>query len=177
MSDIATSGARPGPAGPPSSGQAGFHDFMSAFFTGVAVITSMDADGRPHGLTCTSLTSVSVQPPTLLVSLDASSGTLRAVRDAAGFVVHILDADGRPVAELFASGSRDRFDRTRWSPSPRVGLPLLCGVARAVAECRVVDLIPVGDHVLVLGRPAGIDRSVAAPLLYGERGYRRVESR
>ncbi|MET7395833.1 flavin reductase family protein [Dactylosporangium sp. NPDC005572] len=155
-----------------------FRGFMSAYFTGVTIVTSVDAGGRPHGLTCSSLTSVTLDPPTLLVCLDERTGTLRAVRERGAFAVNLLHEGGTPAARLFASASASRFEQVAWRAAA-TGLPWLVEDAYGVAECDVADLVPVGDHVVVFGlvRQAvltggpgggsGTDR----PLLYGRRGF------
>src|SRR5262245_12636119 len=91
-----------------------FREFMSSFATGVAIVTAFDRGGRPHGLTCTSLASITLVPPTILVSLDTASGTLAAIRDGGRFAVNLLHSGAKPTAELFASAAGDRFDRVSW---------------------------------------------------------------
>ncbi|MFB4313839.1 flavin reductase family protein [Actinomadura sp. 21ATH] len=145
--------------------------FMGAFPTGVSVITSLDADGRPHGLTCTSLASVSLRPPTLLVCLGERSGTLAALRGHGAFAVNLLHLHGRATAELFASPDPRRFSLTPWRPAPGTGTPWLTTAAFATAECEVTGIVPAGDHALVLGRVRSLDRRPGLPLLYGLRGF------
>jgi flavin reductase (NADH) len=148
-----------------------FRDLMSTFPTGVAVITATDRDAVQHGLTCTSLCPVTLRPPTLLVCLNRSSGTLRAVRESGSFAVNLLHERGRGAAEVFSSAAPDRFSRVSWRPSPCVGQPWLVEDAFAVAECRVVKLSVVGDHAMVLGELAHVEQSSDVPLLYGMRRF------
>jgi flavin reductase (DIM6/NTAB) family NADH-FMN oxidoreductase RutF len=145
--------------------------FMSGYFTGVAVVTSVDGDDRPHGLTCNSLVSVTLEPPTLLVCLHAECGTLAAVHDHGGFAVNLLGERSSRVAEVFASTTPDRFDLISWKPAPLTGLPVLVSDAFAVAECAVADQFQVGDHAVLLGRVVEIDTREASPLLYGWRSF------
>ena len=149
-----------------------YRAFMSGFPSGVAVITTVDAAGLPRGMTCTSLTSVTTQPPTLLICIDVRSGTLAALAHRGMFAVNLLHAEGRPAAVTFASGDADRFTRVRWRPSPDFGLPWLEDAAGAVAQCAVTDVRMVGDHAVVFGEVRSI-QSVddRAPLLYGLRQY------
>jgi len=91
---------------------------MSAFPAGVVVVTAVDPAGRPHGMTCSSLVSVTLTPPTLLVCLRTDSRTCHAVVSSAVFVVNLLRDKARAVAELFAAPVADRFDQVRWTPSP-----------------------------------------------------------
>jgi len=144
---------------------------MSAFPTGVAVITSTALDGRPHGITCSSLVSVTLTPPTLLVCIRSNSPTLAALRDRQEFAVNLLHVRGQFAATLFATPVGDRFSRVRWSPSHACGLPWLHHDAFAVAECRLSATIPVKDHVMVLGEVVNTSRSADLPLLYGMRQF------
>ncbi|QFQ99389.1 flavin reductase family protein [Streptomyces phaeolivaceus] len=147
---------------------------MSSYFTGVTVVTAIDGNGRPHGMTCSSLTSVTLTPPTLQVCLDVRSGTLAALREQGTFAVNLLHEGSREAAETFASARPDRFELVTWRPSKRHGLPWLCDDSYAMAECRVVDTLTVGDHVAVFGRPVGVENGVGRPLLYGRRGFTGV---
>lgn len=150
-----------------------FRALMATFPTGVAIITATDRDGRQHGLTCTSLCPVTLDPPTLLVCLNLLSGTLGGVEDAGGFAVNLLHDRGRSAADVFSSAVPDRFGRTRWRPSPRVRQPWLVDDAFAVAECRVAGISVVGDHAVVLGEIVNIEQAPDMPLLYGMRRFAR----
>jgi flavin reductase (DIM6/NTAB) family NADH-FMN oxidoreductase RutF len=86
-------------------------DLMTAFPSGVAVVTALDAAGHPQGMTCTALASVTLHPPTLLVSLRHGSATLRAVTEGGTFAVNLLHHGARDVAALFAAPVPDRFAR------------------------------------------------------------------
>lgn len=143
---------------------------MSTFCTGVTVVTAVAGDGRPHGLTCTSLTSVTVSPPTLMVCLDERSGTLVAIRDSGRFAVNLLHDGGRRAAEVFSSAAPDRFDRIPWCHGETGGLWLMED-AFAVAECRVVKAVVIGDHVAVFGEVAHVRQRAETPLLYGMRRF------
>src|SRR4051794_32353003 len=114
-----------------------FRSFMAGFPTGVAVVATVAAGGAPRGMTCSSVCSVTLSPPTLLVCLRAASPTLDAVLDRATFAVNLLHEQAQPVAQLFASGSVDRFDRVRWRSESTDGGPHLLDDAHAVADCRV----------------------------------------
>jgi flavin reductase (DIM6/NTAB) family NADH-FMN oxidoreductase RutF len=148
---------------------AAYRAVMRGFPTGVAVITALDDAATPHGLTCTSLTSVSLAPPVLLSCLDVASGTLAAMRASGRFAVNLLHAQGRYAAEVFSSAGPDRFSRIRWRPSEVLGVPWLSEDALAVVECSVLETIPVADHVIVLGRVVSTSGPVDAelPLLHG----------
>lgn len=155
------------------SGRAGLADFrelMNTFPTGVAVVTSIDEDGDPRGMTCSSLTSVTLRPPTLLACLRTGSATLDAVRGHGAFAVNLLHARGHRTAELFAGPVGDRFGNVRWCPSWS-GLPWLVGDAFAMAECVVSGSLEVGDHTVVLGEVGIVVLAEDTPLLYGMRRF------
>ncbi|TDQ00497.1 flavin reductase family protein [Labedaea rhizosphaerae] len=143
---------------------------MNGYYTGITVVTAVDAQDRPHGLTCNSLVSATLDPPTLLVCLDNRTGTLAAVRESGAFAVNLLAEGGREAAEIFASRAPDRFAAVKWERSPS-GLPRLVDDAFAVAECAVTHMHTVGDHVVVFGLVHDIDGEPASPLLYGMRAF------
>ncbi|MFD9701394.1 flavin reductase family protein [Lentzea sp. NPDC059081] len=144
---------------------------MAGFPTGVSVVTALAADGSPRGMTCTSLCSVALDPPTLLVCLRHGSPTLDAVLDTAALSVNLLHRSARPTAELFGSGAADRFDRIAWAAVPGGG-PHLSQAAHTIADCRLRTCHTVGDHVVVLAEVTRITSLRSpAPLLYGMRRY------
>lgn len=144
---------------------------MSLFPTGVSIVTTLDEYCSPHGMTCSSLMSVTLQPPTLLVSIRRGSPTLAALRANGAFAVNLLHARAASTAQLFATPVSDRFNNVAWRPAPRSGMPWLHSDAVAVADCRLIQAIPIGDHVLTVGRVVATERAAGAPLLYGLRRY------
>lgn len=154
----------------PSVTAADHRALMSLFPTGVAVITAIDENNAPHGMTCTSLSSVTLNPPTLLVCLNRSSGTLRAVHGGR-FGVNLLHARGRRAAEVFSTAVDDRFGEVRWKHSAVTGMPWLADDAHAFAGCVVRQSTVVGDHAVVLGEVHEIVADHDIPLLYGMRGF------
>lgn len=168
MTDSIDAVARP--AGP-GVGE-GFRVMMRGFPTGVAVVTALDLSGRPWGMTCSSVCSVTLAPPTLLVCMRAESPTLAAVLVRGEFAVNLLHEDAQATAELFASGEMDRFDRVGWHLEGDAAGPHLRDGTHAVADCRTRTPLPVGDHVVVLGEVYGVTRTQECrPLLYGLRRY------
>jgi flavin reductase (NADH) len=144
---------------------------MSAFPTGVAVVTTIDGDGCPRGLTCSSLASVTLSPPTLLVCVRHGSTTLDAMLACGRFAVNLLHTRGQHAAELFSSPRPDRFTQLAWRPTNRLAMPWLTGAAFAVAECLVSGTYAVGDHTVAFGEVVGTAHQDGAPLLYGLRRY------
>jgi flavin reductase (DIM6/NTAB) family NADH-FMN oxidoreductase RutF len=143
---------------------------MSRFPTGVSVITTLSADDKPWGMTCSSLTSVSLNPPVLSVCIGIWSRTLAAVRTHGRLAVNLLGVRGLTAAEAFASAAPGQFDRIPWDPADGSGLPRLRD-AMAFAVCRVVGTHAVGDHVVVFGEVLSVDLGMEVPLLYGLRQF------
>ncbi|WP_460705513.1 flavin reductase family protein [Myceligenerans halotolerans] len=147
-------------------------EFMSGFPTGVAVVTTTSRDGEPYGLTCTSLTSVALDPPTLLVCLRQNSGgTLSVLLGRGAFAVNLLHDGATGTARLMSRTAADRFSDVRWNPSPLLGLPWLEDDTHANAECRVSGTVARGDHTVVFGEVAGTSKREGDPLLYGYRQF------
>jgi flavin reductase (NADH) len=149
---------------------------MARFPTGVAIVTTTDDDGLPWGMTCSSVCSVTLRPPTLLVCLRRGSPTLAAVRINGTFAVNLLHDEAQATAELFASGDPDRFDRITWDTGAEFGVPHLVRDAHSIADCKVVRADRVGDHMIVVGEAIRIRHNAAhGTLLYGMRQYRTWE--
>ncbi len=147
-----------------------YRNLMSAFPTGVTVVTTADKFGNPRGMTCSSLTSVTISPPTLLICLRLGSLTLDAIRSREAFAVNFLNSRGRSAAELFAAAVPDRFARVRWQRTCS-DLPWLIDDAFAIAECQLASSTEVGDHAVVLGQVRSIMQTPDSPLLYGLRHF------
>ena len=148
-------------------------DAMGSFATGVTVVTCADDDGTPHGLTANSFTSVSLDPPLLLVCLAKSASSAKSLRSAEHFAVNVLRTEQRPASITFATRGEDRFGRTRWE-SGACGAPLLNG-SLAQFECAHHAIHDGGDHWILVGRieRAGFEQG-PDPLLYFRGKYRRL---
>jgi flavin reductase (DIM6/NTAB) family NADH-FMN oxidoreductase RutF len=149
-----------------------FRVLMSTFPSGVTVVTAADGQGAPLGLTCSSLCSVSVEPPLLLICVRSGSRTLSVICRVGVFAVNFLHSAGREAADLFSSDVPDRFSRVPWRQTRPRALPSLPVHAHTVAECEVTCRVPAGDHTVVIGEVVSIARLAAArPLLHGLRQY------
>ncbi|MGW7418195.1 flavin reductase family protein [Streptomyces sp. NPDC054863] len=150
-----------------------FRTMMSGFPTGVSVVTTTDQDGARRGMTCSSVCSVSLEPPVLLVNLRCGSPTLDAVLASGAFAVNLLHAGAQETAVLFASGNQRRFDMVAWEAGPGAAGPHLTRDAHTVADCEVLLTQRVGDHMTVYGRVRRVTgRGEKSPLLYGLRQFR-----
>lgn len=149
-----------------------FFSIMSAFPTGVAIVTTLDELGRPKGLTTNAVCSVSADPPLLLVCVDVGSRTLSALRYSRRFVVNFMSDGAVELCALFASKADEKFSGVRWEPGLG-GLPLLAYDALAYAECSTQEELAAGDHVVLIGlvesgRPPDAE---SVPILYYRRSY------
>jgi flavin reductase (DIM6/NTAB) family NADH-FMN oxidoreductase RutF len=144
---------------------------LGLFATGVTIVTTLSAEGEPVGMTVNSFNSVSLEPPLVLWSLGLRSGSLAAFRDAARYVIHVLSADQRELAERFAQRGVDRFANIDWSAGLG-GQPVLAGAA-AVFECSARSRHTEGDHIILVGQVEHCSsRSCALPLIFhGGRFY------
>lgn len=144
-------------------------DAFGAFMTGVTVVTTVDGEGRPRGFTANSFTSVSLEPPLLLVCLAKSSASLAAFTTASGFAVNVLAEDQQAVSNTFARPAEDRFAAVAWRPGP-VGAPVLAGTA-AWFDCRRHEVIDAGDHVILMGRVDAFENTTSNGLGYARGSY------
>jgi len=153
-------------------GREEFVSIMSAFPTGIAIVTTLDEGGRPRGLTTNAICAVSADPPMLLVCVDKTSRTLAALRHANRFVVNFM-SDGRAdLCALFASKAEDKFADVRWEPGLG-GVPCLTEDALAYAECLTEQELEAGDHLILIGL---VESGTApdperVPILYFRRAY------
>jgi flavin reductase (DIM6/NTAB) family NADH-FMN oxidoreductase RutF len=156
-----------------------FRKVMGHFVTGVTVVTTLE-DGAPHGITVNALSSVSLEPPLVVVALDRRRYITPKVHAARRFAVSVLGEHQQALADCFAGApvepGREQFCGAAWSPGRHTGLPLLEG-AIATLECTVVGVHPIGDHDLFIGQVEALhnDEHHPQPLLYYRRRYLRVE--
>lgn len=144
-------------------------DAFGAFATGVTVVTANDAAGRPIGFTANSFTSVSLDPPLLLVCLAKTSRNYETMTGAERFAVNILSEAQKDVSNTFARPVEDRFAAVDWRRAPN-GCPVFSQVA-AWFECSMHDLIDAGDHVIMIGRVTAFENSGLNGLGYARGGY------
>lgn len=149
---------------------------MGRFATGVTVVSARGICWEPLGTTANAVTSLSLEPPMVLVCLQRSSATLAALRRAGFFGLNVLAADQRDVSETFARpGARTNVWKEIEAPEGRLGVPLVAG-ALATVECTVEDVLAGGDHEIVLGHVAAADCRApdAAPLVFFGGSYSRL---
>jgi flavin reductase (DIM6/NTAB) family NADH-FMN oxidoreductase RutF len=140
------------------------------FATGIAVVTVADANGEPHGLTVNSFTSVSLDPPLVLVSIDLRNSILGHFDVASFFAINVLAEGQAALSQHFSTVSRNRFEGVPWTMSP-TRVPLIEGVL-AHLECAVVRKLEVGDHTVLIGEVSHAAYAEGRPLIYFNSGYR-----
>lgn len=149
-------------------------DAMGHFATGVTVITALDSSGRPVGTTANAVTSLSLDPPLILVCFARESLTLAHVHDHGAFAVNVLAAHHRDASSAFARrGNADAWGLVDHRPghtgSPRVH------DAVAVLDCTVDDRLAGGDHEIVIGRVVDVETAGGSPLIYHRGAYASLE--
>lgn len=167
-------------AAPPlSCDSRALRDCLGCFATGVVVVTALNADGRPAGLTVNSFSSVSLDPPLVLWSLRRDSRILSAFQASPGFIINVLAANQTDVSSRFAG----RFNGERYENWQNVvwdrglyGIPRLVGV-HAALECEKHARHQGGDHVIFVGRVVGISvNAEASPLVYYRGRYAGIST-
>ena len=146
-----------------------FRQLLGRFATGVTVLTTRDPDGRPIGMTASSVASVSLRPPLVLVSVDKANDMHGALRTAQRFVLNVLAADQAALSRRFALDHPDRFEGISYRETKH-GMPVLEGVLASI-ECEKQGEAPGGDHTVFFGLVTGGAVTDRSPLLYYRGGY------
>lgn len=149
-----------------------FRSTLRRFAAGVTVITSAREDGEPAGMTATAFTSVSAEPPTVLICVDASARTREAIERREAYAVNILAQGQRDVASLFASKAEGKFESIPWRPG-ETGVPIIDGVLAAL-ECRVVQSVEAGTHLIFIGEVLAVHLGEGDPLIYFDAAYHKL---
>jgi flavin reductase (DIM6/NTAB) family NADH-FMN oxidoreductase RutF len=149
-----------------------YRHVIGHFATGVTVITSVH-DEIDHGATASAVSSVSLQPPSLLVCLNRATATETAVRESGTFVVNILREDQGELALRFAGRHGDKFAGVDFERSPS-GNAMLAG-ALAHLECRVRDAVTGGTHTVFFGEVLRAEAREGDPLAYFRGRFGRLD--
>ncbi|HTZ81298.1 MAG TPA: flavin reductase family protein [Stellaceae bacterium] len=165
-------------AAAPSSPQAGcdtalFRKVAGHWATGVAVVTTVDAAGRPFGLTMSAVTSLSLSPMQFLICVDERSDSLAPMLASGFFCINLLAAGQEEISRRFASKLMDKFTGV---PHRRHGsaVPVLDGTVAHVV-CRITAALPGGDHRIIVGEVLDADAPGGEPLLHFRGGYRALQ--
>lgn len=140
---------------------------LGAFATGVTIVTTIDrgnAEEVPAGFTANSFTSVSLDPPILLVCLAHTAASYDMFCRADTFAVNVLSASQEDIAKVFATRGADKFATVAWHAGTR-GAPLIDG-SLARFDCAMHQRVTAGDHDILLGRVLGFSRHEGPALVY-----------
>ena len=149
-----------------------FREVISHFASGVTVVTALH-DGRPFGTTASAVTSLSLEPPMLLICMNKQSETGRAVAAAGHFAVNILGADQMELAERFARKGGDKFAGVPVSDG-KWGEPIF-DEALATLECRVAEQTAVATHYVFMAEVLSGAARAGTPLAYFRGQFGRLE--
>jgi flavin reductase (DIM6/NTAB) family NADH-FMN oxidoreductase RutF len=149
-----------------------FRRVVGHLASGVTVITCA-VEGKPHGMTASSVTSLSADPPMMLACVNRAAPTSVAIRAAGGFVVNVLGAGQEHVAQQFARPSDDKFADVATTYGA-LSMPVL-REALAYLECEVCDYVDAGTHTILLGRVVDASASDGEPLAYFRGGFGRLQ--
>jgi len=142
---------------------------FGAFATGVTVVTTRDQAGQPLGFTANSFTSVSLEPPLLLVCLAKTAGSYPVFADCGHFAVNILAADQHETSAVFATRGEDKFSAVNWEEKT-TGSPVIEEVV-AWFDCNTHDTIDAGDHLIMIGQVVAYNHGTSTPLGYCRGAY------
>ena len=148
-----------------------FRRAMGHFPTGVSILTTVH-DGERHGMTANSITSVSLEPVLILVCLMREARTALAIQRAGRFAVNFLAENQEQMSRRFGIAGQDHFDGLEVDEDLS-GLPLLPGCT-AYLVCRVTDIVPAGDHDVVLAEVERAHERGGNPLVFHLGGYKRL---
>lgn len=153
--------------------QDAFKEALRRWASGVTVVTSRSGK-RMHGMTVSAFSSVSADPPLVLVCANQSSITHGIIEEGGVFVVNILASHQQEISNVFASSELEdsRLERVSWTAGS-TGAPLIDG-ALASLECRVASAHREGSHTIYVGRVEAVHGTDAEPLVYFRGGYRSL---
>lgn len=163
---------------PPKIEIVDFKRAMRALPAQVAVIASQAGDVR-IAMTATAVTSLSAEPPQLLICVHKSARPAQVIRGAKAFAVNLTSTSQMDVANQCATPALEpeqRFEIGDWTRSAHLGQPMLTG-ALVGFECRLVSQAEHGTHYVFVGEIKGIQFGDGAPLLYHDASYREIGPR
>jgi flavin-dependent trigonelline monooxygenase, reductase component len=135
----------------------------------VTVVTTIQPDGSPRGFTANSFTSVSLDPPLILVCIAKTASSHAVFSVTRHFAVSVLAGDQTDVSGVFASKSPDKFAQVAWRTRV-TGAPVMEGAA-ATFDCKTHDVVDAGDHIILIGRVVDFVHTNSSPLGYCRGAY------
>jgi flavin reductase (DIM6/NTAB) family NADH-FMN oxidoreductase RutF len=162
------------PSSPPPVEPAVLRRTLRSLITGVTVVTTFDAEGKPRGFTANSFTSVSLEPPLVLVCIAHRAGSFPAFRAARHFAINILSESQAEISQRFASPLPDKFAGIECRDETDKA-PLIAG-SLAWLDCHRHDAVEAGDHLILIGEVTRLGHQDARPLGYCGGDYLRFDS-
>lgn len=153
----------------PNFDQKALRQAFGSYMTGVTVVTSTASDGTHVGFTANSFTSVSMEPPLLLVCPGHNLSSIQTFRHCDHFAITVLAEGQEAVSNCFASSRDDRFSAVDWTLDHN-NVPIISGAA-AHFSCSVHHRLDAGDHMILIGEVQQFARNDCAGLGYGNGGY------
>lgn len=153
--------------------QTAFRNALARFASGVTVVTTAEPGGPPVGFTASAFSSLSLDPPLVLVCLEKKAESHSAFSTADHFAISVLAEDQGDTAWRFAKRGTDKFAGFESEPGEATGLPLVPG-AHVQLECRMYDRLPGGDHTILIGEVLSArSDDESAPLVHYNRLFGR----
>ncbi|MGP8246285.1 MAG: flavin reductase family protein [Bryobacteraceae bacterium] len=149
-----------------------FRQACGRFPNGVTIATVTDSGGAPHGLTVSSFSSLSLDPPLVLICLGHAVTVIDRFRAAGYFGLSVLAENQQSISERFARRGHNRFTGVPWH-SGEFGVPLIDGCLAAM-ECAVDRRVSAGDHDILIGRMLRAHVSEGRPLVHWAGNYRKL---
>jgi 3-hydroxy-9,10-secoandrosta-1,3,5(10)-triene-9,17-dione monooxygenase reductase component len=141
---------------------------LGHFPSGVTIVTGA-VDGVPAGFTCQSFSSLSLDPPLVLILPGRNSSSWPKIEATGRFCVNVLAHDQQDLSTTFARSGTDKFAGVAWTPSA-LGSPILAG-ATAWIDCTLYDCHDGGDHIIVVGAVHDLAAEEAPPLVFHRGAY------
>ena len=151
-----------------------FKKALQLWASGVSVVTTSSEKFGVQGMTVTAFTSVSVNPPQVLVCINDSADTGAGIEESQSFAVNILNADQQDLSNQFAGGTsqQQRFENTDWKAGI-TGAPILNNTLMSL-DCKVVEKVLAGTHWIIIGEVQDCVCRSGEPLLYYRGAYRQL---
>ncbi|MBI4529855.1 MAG: flavin reductase family protein [Deltaproteobacteria bacterium] len=147
---------------------------MGHFATGVAIITTRDKEATPYGLTANALTSLSLNPPLVLICVDKNVQCYPCFEESRIFAINFLSEGQAEISRRFATKGIEKFSGIAWRLSDN-GLAIIEGTMGYI-ECRLIQTIEGGDHTIYIGEGISAAASGERPLIFFKGNYHRLSS-
>lgn len=142
------------------------------FATGVTIITTKDKAGTPFGLTANAFTSLSLNPPLVLICIDKAAQCYSCFEESKVFAVNVLGEEQEQIARRFATKGIEKFTGLKWHRGES-GVALLDGAISHI-ECRIAHNYDGGDHTMYVGKVVHATASGDQPLIFFKGKYHRL---